>query len=334
MGSMCDPYMPLENELNHVRKALELIDHYGFGVTLITKSDLVLRDIDLLKKINQKTKCVVQMTLTTYDEELCQKLEPHVCTTKKRIEVLKELNKQGIPTIVWLTPILPFINDTKENIMAILKGCFEAGVKGVICFGMGVTLREGSRDYYYQQLDQLFPGMKEKYQSTYNDQYTLNSPHNRDLMNLFFKKCQEVGIDGIILPDLPYEESQEVKDVCYNYDVTLISMIAPTSKDRVEMIAKDAKGFIYLVSSMGVTGTRENTSFANNLEEIIDHIHQVTDTPVAIGFGINKPEQVKEFKQYADGVIVGSAIVNIIKEHGTNADQPLKEYIQSLTNEL
>ena len=124
------------------------------------------------------------------------------------------------------------------------------------------------------------------------------------------------------------------KDVCYNYDVTLISMIAPTSKDRVEMIAKDAKGFIYLVSSMGVTGTREDTSFANNLEEIINHIHQVTDTPVAIGFGINKPEQVKEFKQYADGVIVGSAIVNIIKEHGAKADEPLKEYIQLLTNEL
>ena len=130
----------------------------------------------------------------------------------------------------------------------------------------------------------------------------------------FFKKCQEVGIDGIILPDLPYEESQEVKDV--------------------EMIAKEAKGFIYLVSSMGVTGTRDNTSFSNNLEEIIGHIRQVTNTPVAIGFGINKPEQVKEFKQYADGVIVGSAIVNIIKEHGSQADEPLKEYIQSLTSEL
>ena len=100
------------------------------------------------------------------------------------------------------------------------------------------------------------------------------------------------------------------------------------------MIAKEAKGFIYLVSSMGVTGTRDNTSFASNLEEIIEHIHQVTDTPVAIGFGINKSEQVKEFKQYADGVIVGSAIVNIIKEHGDHADLPLKEYIQSLTKEL
>ena len=149
----------------------------------------------------------------------------------------------------------------------------------------------------------------------------------------FFKKCQEVGIDGIILPDLPYEESQEVKDVCYNYDVTLISMIAPTSKDRVEMIAKEAKGFIYLVSSMGVTGTRDNTSFANNLEEIIEHINNESLSTTNNSSG-GEPEQVKEFKQYADGVIVGSAIVNIIKEHGSQADEPLKEYIQSLTNEL
>ena len=138
------------------------------------------------------------------------------------------------------------------------------------------------------------------------------------------KNVKKLALMVLFFQDLPYEESQEVKDVCYNYDVTLISMIAPTSKDRVEMIAKEAKGFIYLVSSMGVTGTRDNTSFANNLEEIIGHIRQVTNTPVAIGFGINKPEQVKEFKQYADGVIVGSAIVNIIKEHGNHADEPLK----------
>ena len=191
MGSMCDPYMPLEKDLKHVQKALELIEEYGFGVTLTTKSDLVLRDLDLLKRINDKTKCVVQMTLTTYDEELCKKLEPHVCTTQRRIEVLKELNKNGIPTIVWLTPILPFINDTQDNILNILKSCHDAGVKGIICFGMGVTLRQGSREYYYQQLERLFPGLKEKYQMTYNDQYTLNSPQNRELMNLFFKKCQE-----------------------------------------------------------------------------------------------------------------------------------------------
>lgn len=150
----------------------------------------------------------------------------------------------------------------------------------------------------------------------------------------FCAKCQEVGIDGLIIPDIPYEEKNELAPIAEKYGMYLISMIAPTSEKRIRMIAKEAKGFIYLVSSMGVTGTRDNTSFSNNLEEIIEHIRQVTNTPVAIGFGINKPEQVKEFKQYADGVIVGSAIVNIIKEHGSQADEPLKEYIQSLTNEL
>jgi len=145
-----------------------------------------------------------------------------------------------------------------------------------------------------------------------------------------------LNVDGLIIPDLPYEEQGELKATLENVSGApiLIQLVSPVSKERIPMLTKDAKGFIYLVSSMGVTGTREDTSFANNLEEIIHHIHQVTDTPVAIGFGINKPEQVKEFKQYADGVIVGSAIVNIIKEHGAKADEPLKEYIQSLTNEL
>lgn len=150
----------------------------------------------------------------------------------------------------------------------------------------------------------------------------------------FFKKCQEVGIDGIIIPDLPYEEDKEVKEICSKYGVTLISMIAPTSKDRVAMIAKESEGFIYLVSSLGVTGTRDSSSFASNLPEIIDHIKKVTDTPVAIGFGISTPQQVEQFSKFADGVIVGSAIVNIIKEHGENAKEPLSEYIKSLTEVL
>lgn len=150
----------------------------------------------------------------------------------------------------------------------------------------------------------------------------------------FFSRCKEVGIDGIIIPDLPYEECKEVKDVCSKYDVTLISMIAPTSKDRVEMIAKEADGFIYLVSSMGVTGTRDNNNFSNNLDEIVKHIRSVTDTKVALGFGINTPEQVKKFSSICDGVIVGSAIVNIIGEYGDNANEPLYEYIKSLSDAL
>lgn len=193
-GSMSDPYIPLENELKHVRKALELAYKYGFGFTLITKSNRVLRDLDLLTVINNKTKCVVQMTLTTYDENLCKKIEPNVSTTKERVAVLKKLHEAGIPTVVWLCPILPFINDTKENIKGILDYCIEAKVYGIICFGMGVTLRKGNREYFYQQLDHLFPGMKEKYIKTYGIKYQLNSPNNNELMQLFHQTCQANGI--------------------------------------------------------------------------------------------------------------------------------------------
>lgn len=193
-GSMSDPYIPLENELKHVRKALELAYKYGFGFTLITKSNRVLRDLDLLTAINDKTKCVVQMTLTTCDENLCKKIEPNVSTTKERVAVLKKLHEAGIPTVVWLCPILPFINDTKENIKGILDYCIEAKVYGIICFDMGVTLRKGNREYFYQQLDHLFPGMKEKYIKTYGVKYQLNSPNNNELMQLFHQTCQANGI--------------------------------------------------------------------------------------------------------------------------------------------
>lgn len=193
-GSMTDPYIPLESEIGNVRKALSLADQYGFGFTLITKSNRVLRDLDLLKAINSKTKCVVQMTLTTWDEDLCKKLEPNVSTTRERFETLKELHNAGIPTVVWLCPILPFINDTEENIIGILNYCIEAKVYGIICFGMGMTLREGSREYFYMQLDQLFPHMKEKYIRTFGSQYELSSPRNISLMRLFHQICAEKGI--------------------------------------------------------------------------------------------------------------------------------------------
>ena len=122
-GSMTDPYIPIEEELGHVRKAMELVEQYGFGFSVITKSNRILRDIDLLKRINDKTKCVVQMTLTTFDEELCKKIEPNVCTTKERFEVLMKLKEAGIPTVVWFSPILPFLNDTEENVRGILNYC-------------------------------------------------------------------------------------------------------------------------------------------------------------------------------------------------------------------
>lgn len=193
-GSMTDPYIPLENEIGNVRKALLLACQYGFGFTLITKSNLVLRDLDLLTDINERTKCVVQMTLTTCDEGLCKKLEPNVSTTYERFEALKQLRDAGIPTVVWLCPVLPFINDTEENITGILEYCIEAKVYGIICFGMGVTLREGSREYFYRQLDRLFPSMKEKYIQKYGTRYVLTSPNNKTLMQLFHQVCEKSGI--------------------------------------------------------------------------------------------------------------------------------------------
>lgn len=193
-GSMTDPYIPLESQLGNVRKALSLAYQYGFGFTLITKSERVLQDLDLLKAINDKTKCVIQMTLTTYDEDLCKKIEPNVSTTKERVKTLKMLNEAGIPTVVWLCPILPFINDTEENIIGIIRYCVEAKVKGIICFGMGVTLREGNREYFYEQLDKLFPHMKAKYIQTYGMNYLVNSPNHARLMKLFHQLCEKNGI--------------------------------------------------------------------------------------------------------------------------------------------
>lgn len=193
-GSMTDPYIPLEEELGSVRRALALAHRYGFGFTLITKSARVLRDLELLKAINDDTKCVVQMTLTTCDEALCRKIEPHVSTTRERVEALKELRKAGIPTVVWLSPILPFLNDTEENIRGIVEYCVDAGVRGVICFGMGLTLRDGNREYFYRQLDRLFPGMKERYIRAYGSRYQLLSPRNGELMELFHTLCEGGGL--------------------------------------------------------------------------------------------------------------------------------------------
>lgn len=194
-GSMTDPYIPLEEELCHVRKALELIERYGYGFTAITKSARILRDLDILKRINDKTKCVVQMTLTTADDELCRLIEPNVSVTSERFEALLKFRDAGIPTVVWLCPILPFINDTEENIEKLLRMCAEAKVYGIICFGMGLTLREGNREYFYRQLDRSFPGLKERYVRTYGERYSVESPNSEKLMKLFYAKCREYGIE-------------------------------------------------------------------------------------------------------------------------------------------
>lgn len=193
-GSMSDPYIPLEERLGLTRQCLEIIEKYGFGVTVLTKSDRVLRDIELLERIHRRAKAVVQMTMTTFDEDLCRMLEPNVSTTRQRFEALKVLQTAGIPTVVWLCPLVPFLNDTPENLLGILDYCSDAGVKGIVNFGMGLTLREGNREYFYRKLDAHFPGLKERYICTYGNAYELPSPRERELRLLFREECRKRGI--------------------------------------------------------------------------------------------------------------------------------------------
>lgn len=193
-GSMSDPYQPCEKELGLTRRCLEIIDKYGFGATVITKSDMVLRDMDLFCSINKKEKAVIQVSLTIADEELSSKLEPGVCNTKRRYDVLKEFQKQGVPTVVWMTPLLPFLTDTEENFETILDYCFDAGVKGIICFNIGMTLRSGDREYYYRALDRYFPGMSGRYRERYGDAYEVVSDNSDELMKVFHAECEKRGI--------------------------------------------------------------------------------------------------------------------------------------------
>ena len=209
-GSMSDPYMHCETELRLTRKCLEIISKYGYGLAIQTKSDRILEDIDLLDEINRKAKCIVEITLTTYDDKLCSILEPNVCNTRRRIVVLEEMQKRGIPTVVWMTPILPFINDTEENIMAILNECVRTGVKGIINFGMGMTLREGDREYFYAALDKHFPGLKERYIRTYGNAYEVPSPDSSRLMRIFLKTCRDNGI--MCDPDECFRYMNELPD--------------------------------------------------------------------------------------------------------------------------
>lgn len=194
-AAMCDPYMHCEAELSLMRRCLEIINSHGFGIAVQTKSDLILRDINIIEEINSKAKAVVQMTLTTADKNLCRIIEPNVCTTDERAKVLAECRKRKIPTVVWFSPFLPFINDTEQNIRRLLEICIQEKVRGIICFGIGLTLREGNREYFYSKLDKFFPGLKEKYIRTYRDSYEVISPNNNRLMQIITDECQKAGIE-------------------------------------------------------------------------------------------------------------------------------------------
>jgi DNA repair photolyase len=216
-GAMCDPYIQIEEELMYTRKCLEIIDKYGFGLCILTKSNKILRDLDLLKSINNKSKCVVQMTLTTFDENLCHIIEPNVSTTKERFEALKIINENGIPTVAWLSPFLPFINDTEENFRGLLNYCIEAKVYGIMCFGIGLTLRDGNREYFYHQLDENFPQMKQKYIKTFGNSYECNSINHSRLMKILYQECKKHNILTGIENIFSYLNSYEDKTVLVQY---------------------------------------------------------------------------------------------------------------------
>jgi DNA repair photolyase len=193
-GSMTDPYNHVEKEIQYTRQCLEVILKHHCGVGVLTKSDLILRDLDLIYKINKDSKAVVQITLTTFDDELCKKIEPNVCPTSKRIEVLKKCQELGIPTVVWLCPFLPFINDTFDNITNLVDACIKVGVKGIIFFGVGLTLRQGNREYFYECLEKDFPGIKEKYIKQFGTSYQINSPNHDALKQIIIDKCRKNNI--------------------------------------------------------------------------------------------------------------------------------------------
>ena len=194
-GAMCDPYMHCEAELGLMHRCLEIIKRRGFGVTVHTKSDLILRNISIIEEINAKSKAVVQMTLTTADKNLCRVIEPAVCTTDGRAKVLAECRKRKIPTVVWLSPLLPFINDTEQNVRRLMEICVQEKVRGIICFKIGLTLREGNREYFYSKLDQHFSGLKEKYIRTYGNAYEVTSPDNDRLLQIIRTECEKNGIE-------------------------------------------------------------------------------------------------------------------------------------------
>ena len=193
IGSMSDTYNPLEKEYEQTRSALKLLSKYNYGVSIDTKSDLILRDLDLLKEINSKNNVIIKFTITTPNDELSKIIEPHVCVSSKRFEAIKKLTDNGIFTGILMNPVLPFITDSEEDIKELVRLAHNSGAKFIHTF-MGMTLRENQRDYYYEQLDKHFKGLKDKYINYYKDRYNCPVPNYKNLYKVFISECNKYGI--------------------------------------------------------------------------------------------------------------------------------------------
>lgn len=193
IGAMSDTYNPKELKYEQTRGALKLILKYDFGVSIDTKSDLILRDIDLLKEINQRNNVIIKFTITTPNDELSKIIEPNVCTSSKRLKAIKILNDNGIFTGIMMNPVLPFITDSEEDIKELVRLASIHGAKFIHTY-MGVTLRENQRDYYFDKLDKHFIGLKEKYLKYYGKRYNCIVPNYERLYKVFMNECDKYGI--------------------------------------------------------------------------------------------------------------------------------------------
>lgn len=193
IGAMSDTYNPNEFKYEETRNALKLISKYGFGVSIDTKSDLIVRDIDLLKEINTKNNVIIKFTITTPHDELSKKIEPHVCVSSKRLKAMKQLSDNGIFVGILMNPVLPFITDKEEDIKELVRLAKIHGAKFIHTY-MGMTLRENQRDYYFDNLDNRFPGLKEKYKKYYGNRYDCTVFNSKKLYKVFTDECDKYGI--------------------------------------------------------------------------------------------------------------------------------------------
>ena len=248
---------------------------------------------------------------------------------------IKTAFENGKAFIAFITCGDPDLETTKEAVIAAVKGgadLIELGIpfsdptaEGPVIQGANLRALNGG-----VTTDKIFEFVKDLRKSvsvpmvfmTYsNVVYSYDSEK-------FIKTCSEIGMDGLILPDLPFEEKEEFEDICNKYDIDLVSLIAPTSEKRISMIAREAKGFIYVVSSLGVTGTR--SSITTDLDSIVKVIRENTDVPCAIGFGISTPEQAAKMSNISDGAIVGSAIIKLLEKHGKKAPKYIEDYVHEM----
>ena len=216
-GAMSDPYNPFEKKLMLTRELLKLVDEYRFGISLTTKSDLVVRDIDILKKIQVHSPTIVKITITTYEDDLCKKIEKNVCSTSNRFKALEELSNNNIYAGVLLMPILPFINDNEDNIKNIIKKAHECGAKFVFSYNLGVTLRQNQREHYFKELKKIFPNEKldKKYIETYGYSYENKSKKSEYLWKIFKEECEKYN--------LLYDMQDIINDYKNKYDKTQIT---------------------------------------------------------------------------------------------------------------